>query len=207
MCIRDREHRGSNSIIWYETFVSLYEELCDVFARVKFYEDKIKFNAKTDETCKRLTEIRGVGPITASAVAASVGDPRDFKNGRQFSAWLGLVPRQNSSGGKTHLGKITKRGDKYLRKLLVQGASSVAISVIRKVNAADSSKKTLTLTEYWNHQLREKKGFQLANVALANKTARIIWKVLCGEEYLSEEKMKISKKRQKLFRLERIAAI
>ena len=110
----------------------------------------------------------GVGPVTASAVVATVGDFNQFKNGAQFGAWLGLTPRQNSSGGKNSLGGITKRGDMYLRMLLIQGAKSVVMTAQKRDDPISK----------WLYQLREKSGWQKAAVAMANKNARILWAMM-----------------------------
>jgi transposase len=124
---------------------------------------------------QRAAELKGIGPITASAVVASVGDFKQFKNAAQFGAWLGLTPRQHSSSGKTSLGSITKRGDMYLRILLIQGVKSV---VLRGMNAQDDA-----ITQ-WVQRLRERSGWQKAVVALANKNARILWAVMTkGESF------------------------
>jgi transposase len=110
----------------------------------------------------------GIGPVGASAVVATVGDFKQFKNGSQFGAWLGLVPKQRSSGGKSNLGTITKRGDTYLRTLLIQGAKSV-------VNSAHTRSDPISR---WVLTLKERSGWQKAVVALANKNARILWAVM-----------------------------
>ena len=112
--------------------------------------------------------------ITATAIAATVTDPEQFRSGRQFAAWLGLTPQQHSTGGKTRLGGISKQGDRYLRRLLVVGATAV----IRH------AKIQSTPLAAWIHGLLEKKPFRLVSVALANKLARIAWAVLTrGETY------------------------
>lgn len=126
-----------------------------------------------DEQVRRAAELKGIGPVTASAVVATVGDFKQFKNGAQFAAWLGLTPRQNSSGGKTKLGGITKRGSAYLRTLLVQGAKAV---VFRSMKAQDPISQ-------WAQRLRERNGWQKAAVALANKNARILWAVMTKGEH------------------------
>src|SRR5690606_483145 len=100
----------------------LLEDIYHINQRVEALDKKIHAFVKANDTASRLMSIPGIGPITASALIATTGDPRLFKNSRQFSAWLGLVPKQFSSGGKTKLGGITKAGDGYLRKLLIQGA-------------------------------------------------------------------------------------
>ena len=129
---------------------------------------------RTDATSQRLESSRGVGLITATALVASVTDPTVFKSGYQFAAYLGLVPRQNSSGGKDRLGHITKMGDRYPRKLLVVGATSV----IRRAET------NTTQTGTWVRSLMERKPARLVTVAMANKTARIVWAVMTrGETY------------------------
>jgi transposase len=129
---------------------------------------------RADPTSQRLETIPGVGLITATALAASVSDPSVFKSGREFAAFLGLVPRQNSSGGKDRLGRISKMGDRYLRKLLVVGATSV----IRRAGSNP------TKTGAWVRSLMERKPARVVTVAMANKTARIAWAVMTrGEAY------------------------
>ena len=130
-------------------------------------DERIAGHLKADAQARQAEQLLGVGPVTASAVVASVGDFHQFKNGAQFGAWLGLVPRQNSSGGKTNLGRITKRGDTYLRTLLIQGAKSAVLTAHRRQDPISQ----------WAHRLREKLGWQKAVVALANKNARILWAV------------------------------
>ncbi|MGI9382860.1 MAG: IS110 family transposase [Methyloligellaceae bacterium] len=123
---------------------------------------------------RRLETIPGVGVITATALAASVPDPSVFRSGRQFAAWLGLVPRQNSSGGNERLGRVSKMGNGYLRRLLVVGATSVT----RRAGTSD------TRTGAWVRSLLERKPARVATVAIANKTARTAWALLArGETY------------------------
>ncbi|MDE9557892.1 IS110 family transposase, partial [Xenorhabdus bovienii] len=123
---------------------------------------------------RRLSEIPGIGPITASALVASVGDARHFATGRQLAAWLGLVPRQHSSGGKSTLQGISKRGDNYLRILLIHGARTVVRYVKEKTGR----------TENWLNSLLSRCNPNIAVVALANKNARIIWALLVhGREF------------------------
>lgn len=127
-----------------------------------------------NEASRRLAAIPGVGVITATAIAATVTDPDQFQSGRQFAAWLGLTPQQQSTGGKTRLGGISKQGDRYLRRLLVVGA----MAVMRH------AKRNPTPMTDWVNGLLEKKPFRLASVALANKLARIAWAILTrGETY------------------------
>jgi transposase len=123
---------------------------------------------------QRLSQIPGIGPITASALVASVGDARNFANGRQLAAWLGLVPRQHSSGGKTTLLGISKRGDTYLRSLLVHGARAV-VRCVKEKNGR---------TEDWLNGLLSRRNTNVAVVALANKNVRIVWALLaCDREF------------------------
>lgn len=129
---------------------------------------------RQNEASQRLETIPGVGIITATALAASVPDPSVFKSGRQFAAWLGLVPRQNSSGGKERLGRVSKMGNGYPRRLLVVGATSVT----RRAPTSD------TRTGAWVRSLLERKPTRLVTVAIANKTARTAWVLLSkGETY------------------------
>jgi transposase len=129
---------------------------------------------RQDAASQRLETIPGVGIISATALAASIPDPSVFRSGRQFAAFLGLTPRQNSSGGKERLGRISKMGDGYLRRLLVIGATSV----IRRVGTNSSA------TGDWVRSLLTRKPARVATVAMANKTARIVWAVLArGQTY------------------------
>ena len=129
---------------------------------------------RQNEDSQRLATIPGVGVISATALAASVTDPAQFRSGREFAASLGLVPRQNSSGGKDRLGRISKIGDRYLRKLLVVGATSV----VRRARTSDAPAAN------WDCSLLDRKPARLVTVAMANKNARIIWAVLArGETY------------------------
>ncbi len=126
---------------------------------------------RADDASRRLATIPGIGPITASAIAAAVPDATMFRSGRQFAAWLGLTPRPHSSGGKEKLGGISKQGDGYLRRLLVVGATAV-MRMARK----DASRQP------WAAQLLDRKPVKIATVALANKTARIAWAVMARNE-------------------------
>ena len=121
---------------------------------------------------RKLAEIPGIGPLTASALVASIGDATSFENGRQLAAWLGLVPRQHSSGGKQTLLGISKRGDGYLRMLLIHGARAVICAAQRRLDPADS----------WLKRLVGRRNKNVAAVALANKNARIAWAILSREE-------------------------
>jgi len=137
-------------------------------------DERIAAHAKDEAAVKAAATLMGVGPVTASAVVATVGDFKQFKNGAQFGAWLGLVPRQHSSGGKHNLGSITKRGDNYLRTLLIQGAKSKS--------AVTTAHRRSDSISVWLTQLKERAGWQKAAVALANKNARILWAVMTKGE-------------------------
>ncbi len=149
-------------------FSELYEELKFLQIRIQGYEDRIKQIAKIDERCLRLQTIPGIGPITATAFLSSVGDINVFTRGRQLSAYLGLVPKQSSSGNKTRLLGISKRGDRYLRCLLIHGARSVIKVVDRKSDPYSR----------WIQTLITRCGIHKATVAVANKNARIAWALL-----------------------------
>lgn len=147
---------------------NLYEELLVVEERVEFYDKKVALVSQSNDLCKRGLTVPGVGPAIATAVFAAIGKGNQFKNGRAFAASLGLVPSQFSTGGKSTLGGISKRGDRYLRQLFVQGARSVVINAHRHTDA-------LSL---WVVKLRATKGFNKASVAVANRISRILWAVM-----------------------------
>jgi transposase len=140
----------------------------EIDAHIQWCDERIAEHVRADDRARKAATLLGVGPITASAIAASVDDFKQFANARQFGAWLGLVPSQNSTGGKASLGRITKRGDAYLRTLLIQGARSAVMS---------AGKRSDRISQ-WLVQLKERAGWQKAVVALANKNARILWAVL-----------------------------
>lgn len=136
---------------------------------------EIDHHVQQDSACKRLLEVPGIGRLTASALVATVGNALAFKNGRQLSAWLGLVPRQHSSGGKTVLRGISKRGDAYLRRMLVHGARAVLRHSATKKNAVSN----------WLHALSVRANKNVVIVAMANKLARIAWALLNkGQRYI-----------------------
>ncbi|WP_097459919.1 IS110 family RNA-guided transposase [Mangrovitalea sediminis] len=149
--------------------------LHDINARIRqldneilTYDREIEAMARRDDQAKRLMAVPGIGPQTATAILASAPDPTQFKSGRHFAAWLGLVPRQYSTGGKVRLGRITKRGDKYLRTLLIHGTRAVIAGLADKNDALSN----------WARDLVERRGYKRAAVALAAKNARIIWALL-----------------------------
>lgn len=157
-----------------ETFRDLVEQLDDKEVRVQEYDRRLAEVARTNEQSKRLLEVPGIGIITATALVTSVADATDFKTGRDLSANLGLVPREHSSGGKQRLYGITKRGDRYLRTLLIHGARSA-------LRCAEGKDDRILR---WARNLAERRGANVAAVALANKLARIAWAMLVhGRDY------------------------
>jgi transposase len=153
---------------------SLCDHLLALNQRVEVYTNLIEQHAFADKRCRRLTKIPGVGPITASAIVATIGDARQFKTGRDLAAWLGLTPLNRSSGGKEKLGRITKKGDQYIRKLLVAGMTSRALLARTHPERTDA----------WAANIIAEKPFRLATVAMANKSAHVIWALLTkGTEY------------------------
>ena len=154
-------------------------------ARIIEADRQIQMHAKADEACTRLRAIIGVGPITADAVVATIGSAQSFANGRQFAAWLGLVPMQHSSGGRTRLGRISCRGDGYLRTLLIQGARST----LQRAKAVSWEKATAE--QRWIQDLERRLPFGKVLVAIANKHARQVWAMLArGEHYDAEAWLK-----------------
>lgn len=134
---------------------------------------------RVSEISRRLMAVPGVGPVLASAMVASVPDPHAFRSGRNLAAWIGLVPRQNSSGGKERLGGITKQGNRYLRQLLVVGA----LAVIRYAERHGTRRP-------WLVQLMARRTTKIAAVALANKTARMIWAIMTSGQAYREPALK-----------------
>ena len=158
-------------------FARLLEHFRLLDRQVEELEGEINAWHREDSASQRLQAVPGIGPITASALVASVGDAKVFHNGRQFAAWLGLVPRQRSSGGKTNLLGISKRGDTYLRTLLIHGARSVLYSLKRDPARADG----------WLARVASRRHPNIAAVALANKNARTVWALLArGSEYQAD---------------------
>lgn len=149
----------------------LLEHAARCEAKALEYEHEIKAHVRSHALACRAQTRQGIGPITASALVATVGNGHDFKNGRQFAAWLGLVPRQYSTGGKTRLGHITKRGDPYLRALLVMGARAV---LQRAARLNDPFSR-------WVLAVQTRRGYHRACVAIAAKNARVVWALLSKE--------------------------
>ena len=159
------------------TLLMLADQLQVLAAQIHQLERRLLAWHRQDQISQRLATIPGVGIISATALSASVTDPSLFRSGREFAAFLGLVPRQNSSGGKDRLGRISKMGDGYLRKLLVVGATSVIRRVRTGVSLGSAD---------WVRNLLERRPARVVTVAMANKTARIAWAVMTrGETYRS----------------------
>ena len=159
-------------------FERMYEQFKIYEEQVSCYEKDIEEHVKSEPLCKEILKIEGIGPITASALVATIGDAKAFKNGREVSAWLGLVPKQHSSGNKIRLGGISKRGERYIRYLLVHGARSALRYVDNKTDKRSRWAANKKLTLHMNK----------AAVALANKNARVVWAMMAtGECYRKEE--------------------
>jgi len=155
----------------------LLEQLRLLDTRIEAYDEQIHAQAKLSEPARRLMQIRGIGATTALAIVATVGNAREFRNGRQFAAWIGLVPGQYSTGGKSRLGHISKRGDAYLRNLLVQGARSVLQTAPMHQDRRSR----------WALELQARRGYYRTMVAIANKNARIAWALLAKDMPLRKE--------------------
>lgn len=162
------------TIIARAVFKELYEELVEREDGMARIECSIRELGKQHDVVRRLQTVPGIGYLTSTALFAAIGDANHFDNGRQLAAWIGLVPRQSSSGGKPRLLGITKRGDAYLRKLLVHGARSIATHAESKPQPQNR----------WLNAVSERRGKPRAYVAQANKTARIAWAIMAkGEVY------------------------
>lgn len=148
----------------------LTENLKEMERQVKELEAQIQLWHRENAASRKLAEIPGLGPITASAIVATVGDAREFKNGRQLAAWMGLVPKQHSSGGKQNLLGISKRGDTYLRTLMIHGARAVIRFAETKADP-----------DSWLRKVMSRRNKNVAAVALANKNARIVWALLAKD--------------------------
>ena len=155
-----------------ELFARLLEHFRQLDCQVKELQQQIQAWHRASQSSQRLQKIPGIGPLTASALIASIGDARGFKNGRQLAAWLGLVPRQDSSGGQVRLLGISKRGDTYLRTLLIHGARAVLSRLKRP---------PVERAEGWLGRLAARRHANVAAVALANKNARIVWALLAHD--------------------------
>lgn len=165
-------HESEFGDIFIDMLRDMRDELAELDSGLAGYNRRIKNLFRSNEMCQRIGQIEGVGPITATALVAAIGDKSCFKNGRQFAAWLGLVPKQHSSGGKARLLGISKRGDRYLRTLLIHGARAVLGKAAGKTDARSQ----------WIERMRGRRHPNVVAVALANKNARIIWSLLSRDQ-------------------------
>lgn len=157
---------------------SIYEELLDLAERLKRVNNKLKAMAQQYPLCRLLMTIPGIGFVNATAIYAAIGDGKQFETARDFAVWMGLTPQQYASGTRSFTGKITKRGNRYLRKQLVHGARAL-------MNRTKGKKDKLSV---WVNDIKERRGVHKACVALAHKLARIIWAVLTkGEEFKAQK--------------------
>ena len=157
-----------------EVLAGLLDQFHDFDTRVTAYDRQIRALAEASEPARRLMQVEAIGPQTATALVASMGDPHVFSSGRSYAASLGITPRQHSSGGKERLGQITRQGDSYLRTLLVHGARAYLRVVDKKTDAKSA----------WARRLKERRHVNVAAVALAVKHARVAWAILAhGTEY------------------------
>lgn len=162
------------SLVFRDLLQSLARELSTLDTSITEVTQRLTRLSRDLEACQRLREMEGIGPLNATALVAALGNGHDFRSGRQVAAWLGLVPRQHSSGGKTRLAGISKRGNSYLRCLLIHGARSVVSRARTKTDP----------TSGWIRQLVARVGMNKACVAVANKMARVAWALLStGERY------------------------
>jgi transposase len=156
------------SFLFRQLLAQGYQQLIELDKHIQSYTQIVTQQSQLDDACQRLETIPGFGPIVASIFASTIGDPTAYKRGRDVSASLGIVPKQHSSGGKSTLLGISKRGDRYLRSLLIHGARAVVIQAARKTDKLSQ----------WVNRIRAERGYNKATVALANKMARMGWAVL-----------------------------
>lgn len=168
----DREKDNGLTAVFKELLEKQYDLLLIIDDQIDGYEKKLKMISKSREDCQRVQKIEGIGPITAVALVATIGNPNDFKNGRHFAAFLGLVPRQHSSGGRERLLGITKHGDSYLRQLLIHGARAAVLAAGKKTNPRS----------HWINRLKMRAGSNRTAVAVANKNARIALAMLKNKD-------------------------
>ena len=178
-CLPEILEDGENDLpgVFRQLLQRLGEHLKELDRQVDELDGQIQQWHRENAASRKLAKIPGIGPLTASALVASIGDAKSFENGRQLAAWLGLVPRQHSSGGKQTLLGISKRGDCYLRTLLIHGARAVIQASERKLGQTDS----------WLTRIVDRRNKNIAAVALANKNVRIVWALLAhGREFRSD---------------------
>lgn len=164
--------RSTLTELSHELFTHLFDEFLEVEQRLVYYDEKLTTMGRTHPECQRLLPLPGMGPLTATALVAAVSHAEQFHTGRQFAAWLGFVPRQHTTGGKARLLGMSKRGDGYLRQLLVHGARAV----IQWVGSKTDRRRQ------WIRQLVERRGKNRTAVAVANKHARMVWVLLSRQQ-------------------------
>lgn len=162
--------------ILYAAITDLREEFLEIEEHIEKVEKQIGAFFKQNDDCQRIEAIGGIGVLTATALVATIGDPKLFKNGREFAAYLGLVPKQSSSGGKEKLLGISKRGDVYMRTLLIHGGRSRLLAASRKTDRQS----------LWMQALEKRKGKPKTWIAIANKNARVAWALLNSKEAYKE---------------------
>ena len=170
MILEDAEN--DLTVLFRELLSELYDEMVHLDQRVDMLEQKLAVISAQNPDCQRLLTIPGIGLLTATALVAAIGDISVFKNGRELAAWLGLVPRQHSTGGMPTLLGISKRGDTYLRTLLIHGGRTV----VRVAHKYEDRRNQ------WIKELDQRRGKNISAVAVANKNARIAWAVLSKKE-------------------------
>lgn len=166
-----RESLGILPTILQTTVYDVLTELTDIQQRIAALEKQLKRIVKDDPVIQQFMQIGGIGLLSATAMRASVQSPAQFKNGRQLSAWIGITPKEYSSGNQRYLGRISKRGDKYLRTLLIHGARSA----MARIKIMQRNQQKLNGVQQWAAQLEQRVGHNKATVALANKMVRILW--------------------------------
>jgi transposase len=163
---------------------ALYSELLEIEEKIAARDQELKKVSQESEKTQKLEKVGGFGVITVTALLIALANPSQFKNGRQFSSWIGLVPRHSGTGGKNRILGISKRGDSYLRTLLIHGARAKLQGVIRKAGG----KNKLDPLENWVYQLYLRNGWNKTSVALANKNARIAWALMMSNEAFDANK-------------------
>jgi transposase len=182
LCTRLRAHLDQVPGVLAATLDRIVDEIGVLIKEIMLIDKQLEVIAKEHAVAKQLMTIPGIGVTTATAIVASVPNIHQFNRARQFSAWLGLTPREYSSGNNRYLGRISKKGDKYLRMLLVHGARSA----LQGANRKRRNGKELTKLERWATDIERAKHHNIATVALANKMARIIWATWTkGEDYIA----------------------
>ncbi len=164
------------SMLMRDLLKGLYEQLTSIKAKIKEFNDHLQLICKENAICKRVEKIPGIGPVTATALFAAIGKGNQFKNGREAAAWLGLIPRHKGTGGKTFVMKMSKRGNRYLKSIAIQGGRALVLACQKRTD------------KYSTHvnRLRERKGYNVAAVACAHRAIRVAWAVMKNNEEYRE---------------------